>query len=92
MAAVLQRQAQRTGFLFDFVADFPRCTIDSFLTSRPISAQLSNNQFWWVLLLFDTMIYFACRTRYGGVMLRRATRINPVSKGRFGAGESCAIV
>jgi hypothetical protein len=43
MAAVPQRQARRNGFRFDFVADFPRRTIDSFLTWSLASAQLSNN-------------------------------------------------
>jgi hypothetical protein len=41
IARLRGRQARRNGFLFDFVADFLRRTIDSFLTRTPGGAQLS---------------------------------------------------
>jgi hypothetical protein len=46
MAALRGRQARRNGFLFDFVADFPRRTIDSFLTRSLANAQLSITTRW----------------------------------------------
>jgi hypothetical protein len=46
MAGLRGRQAQRNGFLIDFVADFQRRIIDSFLTRTPGGAQLSNTTGW----------------------------------------------
>jgi hypothetical protein len=41
MAGLRGRQARPNGFLIDFVADFPRRLIDSFLTRGQPTAQLS---------------------------------------------------
>jgi hypothetical protein len=46
IAALRGRQAWRNAFLIDFVADFPRLTIDSFLTRTPGGTQLSITTGW----------------------------------------------
>src|SRR5215468_4163980 len=46
MAGLRRRQARRNGFLIDFVADFLRRTIDSFLTLSPRRAQFSVTICW----------------------------------------------
>jgi hypothetical protein len=46
MAALRGRQARPNAFVFDFVADFPRRTIDSFLTGRCYLAQFSITTHW----------------------------------------------
>jgi hypothetical protein len=46
IARLRGRQARRNGFLFDFVADFLRRTIDSFLTRTLGGAQLSITTGW----------------------------------------------
>jgi hypothetical protein len=86
MAAFRGRQAQYAAFHFDIVGYFPHARSDSFLTRAADATKESDNQMLGVLLFFDTNIYFGRLTRYVGVMLRRATRINSVSKASFGAG------
>src|ERR1700751_1710911 len=60
IAALRGRQARRNAFLFDFVADFPRRTIDSFLPRRGIGAQLS-----------ITIPWGPPRSRHKGLLRRR---------------------
>jgi hypothetical protein len=62
IAALRGRQARRNGFLIDFVADFPRRNIDSFLTRICDDAQLSITTRWGYRRGLDT-IYFAGHTR-----------------------------
>jgi hypothetical protein len=46
IAALRGRQARRAGFLVDFVTDFPRRTIDSFLTRSRTVTQFSITTYW----------------------------------------------
>jgi hypothetical protein len=46
IAALRGRQARRNGFLIDFVADFQRRILDSFLTRTPGGTQLSITTGW----------------------------------------------
>jgi hypothetical protein len=92
MARFPARQAQRTGFLIDFVADFRGRAIRPFMARCRGAAQLYDTTPWGLLLVPTQRFTLQAGRDKNAGMLHRVTQIDRAAKGTFGAGDSCAIV